>query len=388
MPNRRSRHPWIAALLCGLCALASACGCEEKKPDPNVQLASALERAERAEAERRRRTDAGRPRPRAVASALAELRNTELELVPLSLPAQVLALGRGRLAQLANDEVIVRRLPDLEVVVRAAATGNPSVLELLDGSLLALGRDRVLHLAPNRTKWREYARVPLLPGRYVYPDLQYAGRFWILLPFSGTLFRHDLDADAGGVAFGASFDLPAYDGRAFSVLKDASLLYTTAKRWQRSFSARRHVPLSGVTPDGVLRVLPAKRLDHVWLLTQGGALILTQLGATLKEVRRVEIGAVPFDAASNDDGLAVLQLEQAPPRPRRWRLAVYAHDGERRFSVDLADDSAPGATDDWVSEVTRNKNVAVSRHEPWVAVGGASSVRVWNMQDGTLARAL
>jgi hypothetical protein len=182
---------------------------------------------------------------------------------------------------------------------------------------------------------------------------------------------------------GTFFDFPSFDGRVFSVLKDASLLYTTAKSWQRSFSARRHVALRGVKAEGVVRALPAKRLDHVWLLMHDGTLVLTQLGATLAEVERVTGGALPFDAASNDEGLAVLELEQAPPRPRRWRLVVYTHDGERRFHADIPDESAPGTTDDWVAAVTRNKNVAVSRHEPWVAVGGPSWLRVWNMKDGS-----
>ena len=365
------------------CALGSAGSCKEKRPEPSLDVEATLERAEQAAAERRRRADAGRPRPSAVASALAKLRDTELELSPRTLPAQVLAVGRGRLAQLSERELLVRSLPDLRVVARAPMSGNPALVELLPGSLLALDQNRSLLLAPGTTHFREYAKVTLLPGRFVYPDLTSADRFWVLHPFSGSLFRYQLDADAGAPALGPFFDLPSFDGRAFSVLKDASLLYTTAKSWQRSYPAQRHVPLRGMKPDDVVRVLPAKRLDQLWLLTRDGTLVLGQLAATLTEVKRVTGGAMPFDAASNDEGLAVLELEQAPSRPRRWRLVVYAHSGERRFSADIPDDRAPGATDDWIAAVTRNKNVALSRHEPWVAVGGPSWLRVFNMNDGS-----
>ena len=382
MPNRRSRHPWRVVFACALLA-RGAVGCEEKPPDAPAEMAAAPQGVKQAAAARQRPADAGTSRPRAVASALAELRNTKLELLPRALPAQSLAVGRGRVAQLSEGEVIVRRLPDLQVVVRGSLSGSPSVIELLDGDLLALGRDRLLRLEPSRTRWREYARVTLLPGRFVYAHLQYADRFWILQPASASLFRYDLNADGGALMLGTFFDLPSFDGRVFGVLKDASLLYTTAKAWQRSYSAHRHVPVRGVRADGVVRVLPAKRVDQVWVLMRDGTLVLAQLGATLAEVKRVASGALPFDAASNDEGLAVLELEQAPPRPRRWRLAVYTHDGQRRFNAEVPDESAPGTTDDWVAAVTRNKNVAVSRHEPWVAVGGSSWLRVWNMKDGS-----
>ncbi|HEY6558072.1 MAG TPA: hypothetical protein VI072_12395 [Polyangiaceae bacterium] len=383
MPNLRSRHPGIGLVLGALVALSNAAACDKKEPDPNAEIQAALARAERAEAARRHPTDAGRPRPRAVASALANLRNTTLDLAPRALPAQALAVGRSRVAQLADGELHVRRLPDLEPVVRAPLRGSAAVTELLDGGLLAVGRDRVLRLDAGRTRWREYPRVTLLPGCFVYPDLIHGERFWVLHPFSGSLFRYELDGDAGGVAFGPFFDLPSFDGRVFSVLKDASLLYTTQKTWRRSYSARRHVPVRAAELEGVLRALPAKRLDQVWLLTRDGTWMLAQLGAGLTVVKRIPTGALPFDAASNDEGLAVLELEQSPARPRRWRLAVYDHSGERRFSADVPDESAPGTHDDWVSVVTRNKNLALSRHEPWVAVGGPTALRVWNMKDGS-----
>jgi hypothetical protein len=381
MPKLRSRHPGIRLVAGALLAFLNAAACDRKEPDPNVEIQSALERAERAAAARQRRTDAGRPRPRAVASALANLRNT-LDLAPRALPAQALAVGRSRVAQLADGELIVRRLPDLEPVVRAPLRGSAAVTELLDGGLLAVGGDRVLRLDAGTTRWREYPRVTLLPGCFVYPDLIHGERFWVLHPFSGSLFRYELDGDAGGVAFGPFFDLPSFDGRVFSVLKDASLLYTTQKTWRRSYSARRHVPVRAAELEGVLRALPAKRLDQVWLLTRDGTWMLAQLGAGLTVVKRIPTGALPFDAASNDQGLAVLELEQSPARPRRWRLAVYDHGGERRFSADVPDESAPGTRDDWVSVVTRNKNIALSRHEAWVVVGGPTALRVWNMKDG------
>lgn len=371
------------ACLFAFAALVNAASCKEKKPEPSLEIEAALERAEQAAAGRRRRADAGRPRPSAVASALAKLRDTELELSPRTFAAQVLALGRGRMAQLSERELIVRSLPDWKVVAQTSMSGNPALIELSNGGLLALGPDRLLRLEPGTTRFREYAKVTLLPGRFVYPDLADAARFWVLHPFSGSLFRYELDADAGDTAIGPFFDLPSFDGRVFCVLKDASRLYTTSKSWQRSYSAQRHVPLRGIQVEGVVRALPAKRLDQVWLLMRDGTLVLARLAGTLAEVKRVAAGAMPFDAASNDEGLAILGLEQAPSRPRRWRLAVYTHTGEHRFSADIPDDSAPGATDDWIAAVTRNKNVAVSRHEPWVAVGGPSWLRVWNMKDGS-----
>jgi hypothetical protein len=68
---------------------------------------------------------------------------------------------------------------------------------------------------------------------------------------------------------------------------------------------------------------------------------------------------------------------------RQTRIYVYSQEGKRRLNAEIPDEGAPGTTDDWVAAVTRNKNVAVSRHEPWVAVGGPSWLRVWNMKDGS-----
>ncbi|HMJ10116.1 MAG TPA: hypothetical protein VK524_01860 [Polyangiaceae bacterium] len=320
-----------------------------------------------------------------MASALASLRNTELELAPRTLPAHVLAFGRGRLGQVVKDELIVHRLPALDKALRAPLGAKPAVIETAGGGLLALGHEGVVRLDPGRNAFHTYPRITLLPGSYVYGDRSTSERFFVLHPFAGSLFRYDFDGDAGGAALGPFFNLPEFDGGVFAVLKDATLLYSTAKGWRRLTSQFRHTPLRAAAEvRDVVRAVPAKRLDQVWLVLRDGRLLLAQLGAGLSVVQRVEASALAFDVDSNDEVLAVLELEQAPRQARHWRLAVYTHAGERKFAVDVPDERASGTTDEWVSAVTANKSVVLSRYEPWVAVGGPTWLRVWNVKDGTL----
>ena len=227
-----------------------------KRAGPNLEI----RRRWSAPSARRRATAADGRRPAAaaaVASALANLRNT-LDLAPRALTAQALAVGRSRVAQLADGELIVRRLPDLEPVVRAPLRGSAAVTELLDGGLLAVGGDRVLRLDAGTTRWREYPRVTLLPGCFVYPDLIHGERFWVLHPFSGSLFRYELDGDAGGVGSGRSSICRRSWARVQPVKAHRSSHH--AEDWRRSYSARG-LPVRADSYRGAAP-LPAKRLYH------------------------------------------------------------------------------------------------------------------------------
>jgi hypothetical protein len=323
------------------------------------------------------------PGSRAVASALIEVRNQRLKLAPRSTPGQKLAFGPALLGQLGERELVVRKLSDFSVVLRRPLPDAHALVELLDGSLLALGRDRNLLLPLGGGKPVELAPLGLSPGLSVLADRREARRLWLLHWFVGSLYRYDQDAvDAGPLGMGAFYPLEDFDRRAFALLKDGSFIYSTRDGLRRFYSPAKKSVLKDPT-DGSegLRIFSARRSDQIFVVTERGELLLAQLADRLNVLQKLTLPPGIYDIDINDDSIALVRAEEVPDAARRWELVVYDARGERKFSAELPSDPA-SADEDWMTSVTRNKQVVLSRRKPLVAVGGPTWLGVWNTVSG------
>jgi hypothetical protein len=379
---RSMRCPRVAAVL------LIAAGCEREGP-PREPPAPAQPRDESRAVEQLQRLlgdaslDAGDAS--AAASAVSELRKGKLELAPRQSAAERLAFGKGRLAQLGEDALLVFDTKSFGELLRLELPQPRRVIELAGGGLLALGADSVVRLDGRGKAPERYGRIPLFPDSLVLGDRSDERRVWVLHTFGSLLYRYAMGGDAGAIETLEFLDLEGFDQAAFAALKDGSFLYTAGGKLRRFFHGGKRWELPLSEGGEVWRILTTRRIDQVWIARAGGRLELTEISATgARVVRAFEIGPA-FDIASNDHELAVVEMAKADGE-RRWKLAVYDASGKRRFEAALPPDPAPGAGEDWVRIVTRDKTLALSASAPLVAVGGPSALSVWNTRTGARLR--
>jgi hypothetical protein len=380
------RRPFSCALV--LAAVLSGAACEERAPAP-PDRPSEPERPARldldaavGEVEDAGELDAGAEARRLV----AELRRSKLDVAPRRVPTQRLAFGKNRLAQLTENELVVRDTKDWKELARVAVSGARRVGTLADGSVLAAGVSDVWHVPRDPKKAERFSRVPLFPDSLLLGDRRDKKKLWVHHGIDPTLYPYEL-GEAGRLETLDFVELPKADQKAFAQLKDGSYVYTAGSKLERFFPGGRRWSLALPPGADVWRILTTRRLDRIWLALADGKLTLMELGeSTLAEKKSLDVSGA-FDLASNDAEIAVLALEResseagaAAPR-RAWKLLVIDVDGNERMATALP---LGGTTsgDDWVRELTKNRGVVLSTSEPLVAVGGPSWLAVWRTRDG------
>lgn len=315
---------------------------------------------------------------------IAGIREHELTLTRRRVPEQRIAFGRSSLGQLTNDALVVRGDKSFKKRAKVTIAEPRRLIVLADGSFLALGATGSYRLAPGRKKAKQLPRVTLFPSSVVFADRRDDNRLWVLHGFDETLYQYQLDKTVGSMmGMGDFVELKGFDHEAFAALKDGSFLYTTQHGFSRFYPKGKHFDLKALPGKGkVWRVLPTKRIDRVWVARDNGEVILAQLGSDLHVVRKIKLPPMLFDIASNDSYLAVLRVEQPDGGARHWQLAVYGADGTQRLAATLPPEPAPPPGEDWVRAVTRDRSVKLALHAPLVAVGGPSTVLVWNIKSG------
>lgn len=314
-----------------------------------------------------------------VAQALTEVREQKLEILPPRDQTARLAFGKGRLAQAEEDQVVFRDTKDGAVVAKAKLGPFRALTAGVDGSLFALGLSSGARLEPRLTKARSFAHVAFFPGAALFPDLEDPSYFYIYYAAEQQLYHYAFEAEAGAfLPIEDRFELPGCvdapaltrDGAFFCSAKGSIL-----RRAPRGRQMRFELP-SGIAP--AVRLLSAKRLDELFSVSQAGEVVHLRLQVPTLVLGRFQLPASPFAAAINGEALAfVLVSAPAPGSPRRWTLRVTDFEGHERFTTELPSASA-GADEDWLKAVIGDKNLAISDFEPLVAVGGASSLTVWD----------
>jgi len=325
-------------------------------------------------------TDAGVPAP----SAIVELRARRLDLEPTRLAAQRLAFTRRHLGVLTDAELVLLETEGWSVARRLAVRGPRRVVAAVDGALVALTEDATLRVQPRDGSLERHGRITLFPGSELWSDRREPAVLWVHHASDAALYRYRLVPGGAGslLAPEARFELPGHDGRAVTSLPDGAFAYTGGERLHRLYPGGRaqSFPLPAATAPP-WRLLPSRRLDELWTATAAHDLERLRLGAPLVGVARIPLPGEPFAIAASEGFVATVHAERSPDGPRAWSLVVSDAGGARRFAAPLPPEPVPAA-DDWVARATRDREVALARVDPWVAVGGPSGVAVWRASSG------
>jgi hypothetical protein len=317
-----------------------------------------------------------------VASALQEARE-RVEILPPRDPPQMLAFGKGRIAQLAGSKVVFRDTADGSVIAESDLGAARAVTVGIDGSLGALGLSSGARLEPHLKKPRSFPHVAFFPGAALFPDLEDARHFYVYYAAEQQLFHYPFEAEAGRfLPIDDRFPLSGCVAAPVLTHDGAFLCVTTdgiERRAPRGREARFKWPAE-VKPGA--RLLPGKRLDELFSAARSGEVTHLRMQAGFPVLGRFQLPEPLFAAAANEDALAFV-LVSAPGGPRRFSLLVTDFDGHERLKAELPSRPTP-ASEDWLDALTGDENLAISGYEPLVAVGGPGSLRVWDYEKGTL----
>ncbi len=316
----------------------------------------------------------------AAAAVIAELRRDKLSLAPRSRATGSIVFGRGRVIQLATEALTIRDAKEGKEVLKLEVAGGRLVTLLRDGSVLALLEKETLSIEPRKNEVSRYSRVALFPESRVFADPLVDRRFYVVHAFDPTLYGYEITEDQK-ISTLDFVDMPEFDGRVFTSLKDGSFLYSTATGLQRFFLKGKAQAYAIEDPKQVWRVATARRLDRVWLARDDGSLELRELTAkTPRLIQRIDVKD-PIDVASSDAGIAVLRLAPAEGG-RHFQVEFFDESTERRFTSHLALDEASGSGEGWVRDVLRNRGIMLTDDGALLAVGGPSELHVWNVRSG------
>lgn len=286
------------------------------------------------------------------------------------------AIGKGRIAVLTDDALVVRDTTKFAEVTRIPLHRPRHLAVMSDGSFLVPDAAKTWWLLPHDTKARTFPRFMMLPESTVFADRRAPDRFWVTSPFGTTLFGYTLAPSSLGFLLTNEWvELDGFDGHAFGSLRDGSFLYSTSSGFRQFFGPGKKDDVAG-DPRGVFRLLPASRPDTIWLLTTERADLFRLLAGKLVHLRKVLLSSMPYDVEADGQYLAVLELVQPKEEPWSFVLEVFDVDGKLRMHEPLpAEESLDPKT--WLVALTRNRRLSLSADPPLVAVGGPEDLTVW-----------
>ncbi len=362
-----------------VCSLVTGCRCDGDGPPPP-------ERQERPSIEL---SDGGLAVPSAAPSSSAaeafvdKLRSQKLDIVARRVPLQRIAFGKGRLAQLTDSALVIRDTKAFDEITRVPVAGPRRLATLADGSSIVAAESNVLRVPKDPKKIETFGRIPLFVESVIFPDRRKDDQVWVAHGIDTTLYPYAF-GEAGHLDTLDFIELPDFDQKGIALLKDGSFVYTAKQKLKRFFPKGKSWTLELPSGAEVWRILTTRRIDEVWIARSDGRLDLAQIAqGALTVVRSLEVPGA-FDIASNDSELAILRLENATGG-RVWRLSVLDGGGKQQLSVTLPFSLAPGAGESWVREVTKNRSLVLSSYGPFVGVGGAEEVTVYNYRTGLKA---
>lgn len=304
-----------------------------------------------------------------------------MTLGPRTVRIGALAFGKRRLAQLVAEGVVVRDSASFAILDRVALEQPRGVLALADGSLLSPGAKWTFRLLWHDDKPRPCSSLPLLPGAEMFGDRIDPERVWFMSRGGNTLFGYELEEKSNALVSPTEWiSLDGFDHRAITSLRDGSFLYTTESGFSRFYGKGEKKEIHGNSEE-VFRLLPGSRSDTVWVLRRDRRVTLYGfVEGKLARLQTVNLEADPFDAAADGATLAVLELNQPADTAWNFVLEVFDVSGKRRFRAELPALETLG--EDWVERMTENRNLAVSTDPRRVAVGGPTSLTVFDSDTG------
>jgi len=376
--TRTIRRALVAAGLAWLSACHSSGKRSERQP-PSLAPKALVSGTAGAAAEHPRPPPTARPLPSAVVQTLRTLRDERLEITAPSVPSALLAFGAGRLLQASLEKATFRDSKQGQVITEASIGAVRAVAHGSDGSLFAVGASEGARLESRLKVVKHFSHVTFLPGSRLLPDLEQPSHFYVYYPVDEQLFWYPFESQRGWILpIEASFRL---DGcrEPMTQLRDGALVCASARGFVRQAPRGSRVEYSFPAGDDPwIVLLPGMRLDEFFALSKTGQVVHLRLADNLLALARFRLPAPAYAAAANTEALSfILMSNPQAGQTRRWSLLVTDLDGQTRFESALPA-VAPNADEDWVAAVVEDKNLAISRFEPLVAVGGAKRVTVWD----------
>lgn len=318
---------------------------------------------------------------RGSANAVTEARERLLSLQAPDRAPRKLAFGRDFLVQLQADGVrLLQSTTGLELA-RTPIREPRSAVTLPGGSVLVAGLEASFRFDPNQRTPHRLVRLSLLPGSEILPNLETPNSVWVFHAPLAQLMHYDLGADSG-LGLSSTAALPGVDGRAFAVLRDGHLLFTS-QQGLVSFSPRslaRELPMPHMAGP-IWRILPAYRLGRAWLVSPAGDFLLIDLGEQGRIVHTFATGQAPFDVAALGRRIVLISVSRPGASPRRFWLQLYNEEGQMTLSEELPS-SVSTTAENWTQALSADKQLALGEEPPRVAVGGPGSLRVYDLERG------
>ncbi|HEX4340354.1 MAG TPA: hypothetical protein VH062_30810 [Polyangiaceae bacterium] len=306
-----------------------------------------------------------------------------LKLSPLRVHDAGLAIGKYRLAVLSGDEIVVRDTTKFAEVTRVPMHEPRNLTAMVDGSFLSADPMHTAWLLPGNTRARSLPRVVLLPESMLFADRRSPDRFWVLSGHGTTLFGYALGSSTLGILVANEWvSLDGYDARLFGSLRDGSFLYSVGGGFRQFYGPTKKSDIEG-DPSEAFRLLPASRVDTIWLVSKETAVLYRLLAGKLVKLQTVPFSAMAYDVEADGQYLAVLELAQPDDAPWTFTLEVFDVDGKRRLHEALPTTES-FEQDRWVAALTRNRHLALAAGDtPLVAVGGPDELNVFRADKGT-----
>jgi hypothetical protein len=374
---------WPSALGVGSLALIAITGCRVNRGQSRRSESPQVQRVGLPASAAAPLAAEAAPIPSAITRTLQELHEQRLELPPPSVPPQRLEFGPGRLLQALDERVLLRDTEHGEVAGEASIGAVLALSHGSDGALFALGMTGGVRFESHASRGRVFPHAAFFPGSTLFPDLENPSQFYVYYPSEQELLRYPFESDAGPLlAIEARIAVAGCRSAPTQLLDGALACRTRAGFARRAPRGKRTDFELAVDLGQPFRLLPAKRLDELYSIDPAGQVKRVRLVSGTPVLSTFQLPASPFAAAANAEVLAfVLVSAPEPGKERRWSLLVTDFDGQIQLRVELGSQPAR-ADEDWVKTIGLDKNLALSRFEPLVAVGGAEHVTVWDYHSG------
>ena len=320
------------------------------------------------------------PGARVAASVVASVRARELRLGAPEWQLQPLAFGRHLFVRLAEGGVEAYSLPKAELLFAYPLDEPRGTVEIAGGSVVVVASRASVRIDPGAKVPVRLPAVPFLPGTVLIPDRKDSSGLWSVHSVGRVVARHVLDI-SGKRKLEAVVPLVDYDGGPVTAMRDGVLVYRAEDGVRRAVpGGRPRVLKSDIVP---WRLLPGRRVDQAWAISETGEVELWQIGDRIAVLSRHELGAAPFDVAANNEYLATVVVEEGKGAPRRFRLIVVSEKGDVVLREDLGSDE-PASGERWAALAGQDRHVALADTEALVAVGGPGGVRMLSIPSGAV----
>jgi hypothetical protein len=310
------------------------------------------------------------------------LQASRLRLPPRTAHLPRLAFAEGVLAALGDNELRLYDVAQQRLALTEPLDNPRALVTLADGSLLAASARACLHWERGWKHARPLPGLVLLPGADLYADARERDLVWVFergaAGSPARLSRFRLAPGSLPVLLPEqTIELAAADEALLGVTREGVWLYLTPGHAERFGPGGARLSAVSFAPSPLPSwALPTVRVDQSSWLEPSGQMKLVQLTPSFAERARATLVGAPFAADVGDQGrlLAVVAITGEGPR---FELQLFDAWLRPRARVVLPAEAPTGA-DDWVQVVSRNQELAVSRAEPRVAVGGPERVMIFD----------